>query len=131
MFRNVKVNSDSRLFLFAGAFPPNFIHSLDSAHMMMTSLRCQQEKMVFASVHDSFWTHAQDVDKMNRFCREEFIALHKMPILEDLKKHFDGKFAGLSLSKKDNGRKVAQFDDLPDHGDFNIDDVLESVYFFS
>ena len=48
-----------------GGFPPNFVHSLDSSHMMMTSLRCQKEGITYASVHDSFWTHACDVDKMN------------------------------------------------------------------
>ena len=26
----------------SSAFPPNFIHSLDSCHMMMTALRCRQ-----------------------------------------------------------------------------------------
>jgi len=49
-----------------GGFPPNFVHSLDSAHMMMTSLRCQANQMTYASVHDSFWTHAIDVEKMNQ-----------------------------------------------------------------
>ena len=78
-----------------GGFPPNFVHSLDSTHMMMTSLRCEQEKMTFASVHDSFWTHACDVDKLNVFCREEFVHLHELPILDDLKKHFEKKFSGL------------------------------------
>ena len=53
-----------------GGFPPNFVHSLDSTHMMLTSLRCEQANMIFASVHDSFWTHALDVDKMNKVRKE-------------------------------------------------------------
>jgi DNA-directed RNA polymerase len=40
------------------AFPPNYIHSIDSTHMMMTALQCAQEGLVFAGVHDSYWTHA-------------------------------------------------------------------------
>ena len=112
--------------------PPNFIHSLDSTHMMLTALRCQQEKMVFASVHDSFWTHGCDVDKMNRFCREEFIHLHKLPILEDLKKYFEECYSELPLRKPlKDGRTVSKFDDLPKLGAFDIDEVLNSVYFFS
>ncbi|EFJ51345.1 hypothetical protein VOLCADRAFT_47196, partial [Volvox carteri f. nagariensis] len=39
-------------------FPPNYIHSLDSAHMMMTALAVRRAGGVFAAVHDSFWTHA-------------------------------------------------------------------------
>ena len=49
-----------------GAFPPNFVHSLDSTHMMLTALYCQRSGSTFASVHDSFWTHAANVGVMNR-----------------------------------------------------------------
>jgi len=69
-------------------FPPNFIHSLDSSHMMLTSLHLWIEGVTFASVHDCFWTHACNVETMNRVCREQFIALHKFPILENLSAHF-------------------------------------------
>ncbi|KAA0190860.1 DNA-directed RNA polymerase [Fasciolopsis buskii] len=65
------------------AFPPNFIHSLDSCHMMLTALHCLKAGITFASVHDCFWTHAATVDVMNQICREEFIALHSVPILQN------------------------------------------------
>lgn len=48
------------------AFPPNFIHSLDSSHMMLTALFCQREGTTFASIHDCFWTHPCTVDQMNK-----------------------------------------------------------------
>lgn len=48
------------------AFAPNFIHSLDSTHMMLTSLHCREEGITFVSVHDCFWTHACTVDIMNK-----------------------------------------------------------------
>ncbi|THG00335.1 hypothetical protein TEA_030059 [Camellia sinensis var. sinensis] len=48
------------------AFPPNFVHSLDGSHMMMTAVACRDAGLRFAGVHDSFWTHACDVDRMNR-----------------------------------------------------------------
>lgn len=47
------------------AFPPNYVHSLDSTHMMMTSLRMQERRLHFTAVHDSYWTHACDIDIMN------------------------------------------------------------------
>ena len=58
-------------------FPPNFIHSLDSTHMMLTALNCYRAGISFASVHDSYWTHPSDVDLMNRICREQFVRLHR------------------------------------------------------
>lgn len=75
------------------AFPPNFIHSLDSSHMMLTSLHCEKAGLTFISVHDCFWTHACTVPEMNKICREQFVALHSLPILEDLSKHMITKFS--------------------------------------
>uniref|UniRef100_A0A8C9Z114 DNA-directed RNA polymerase n=1 Tax=Sander lucioperca TaxID=283035 RepID=A0A8C9Z114_SANLU len=66
------------------AFPPNFIHSLDSTHMMLTALHCYSAGLTFVSVHDCFWTHALTVDTMNKVCREQFVALHSQPILQEL-----------------------------------------------
>lgn len=66
------------------AFSPNFIHSLDSTHMMLTSLNCERSGLTFVSVHDCFWTHASTVHTMNRICRDQFVLLHSQPILEKL-----------------------------------------------
>lgn len=38
-----------------------------------------------AGVHDSYWTHACDVDEMNRILREKFVELYEAPILENVK----------------------------------------------
>ncbi|CAB4055474.1 POLRMT [Lepeophtheirus salmonis] len=57
-------------------FPPNYIHSLDSSHMMLTSLHLWNSGVTFASVHDCYWTHPITVYKMNESCREQFINLH-------------------------------------------------------
>src|SRR5262249_55194087 len=44
---------------------PNFVHSLDAAHMMLTINRLQREGLHhFAVVHDSYGVHAPDVPKM-------------------------------------------------------------------
>lgn len=39
---------------------------------------------VVAGVHDSYWTHACDVDQMNRILREKFVELYQTPILENV-----------------------------------------------
>ncbi|KAK4786504.1 hypothetical protein SAY86_003193 [Trapa natans] len=66
------------------AFPPNFVHSLDGSHMMMTAVACKKAGLNFAGVHDSYWTHACDVEKMNRILREKFVELYDAPILENV-----------------------------------------------
>ena len=75
------------------AFPPNFIHSLDSSHMMLTSLHCEREGLTFVSVHDCFWTHACTVPQLNKICREQFVALHSQSILEDLSQFLKDKYS--------------------------------------
>lgn len=41
-----------------------------------------------AGVHDSFWTHACDVDTMNQILRKQFVELYEIPILENVRKHY-------------------------------------------
>ncbi len=48
------------------ALPPNFVHSLDATHMLMTCLQMKNHNKTFAAVHDSFWTHPCDVEDMNK-----------------------------------------------------------------
>ena len=69
----------------ASAFPPNFIHSLDATHMLLTALECHRGGLTFASVHDSYWTHACDIDTMSDFIRETFVTLHSNDILMKLR----------------------------------------------
>jgi DNA-directed RNA polymerase, mitochondrial len=78
-------------------FPPNFIHSLDACHMLLTAMACYESGLTFASVHDSFWTHASDVDTMSRLLREQFVALHERPILEDLRAEMIQRYEGFKI----------------------------------
>ncbi|KCV68407.1 hypothetical protein H696_04702 [Fonticula alba] len=78
------------------AFPPNFIHSLDSTHMLMTALSCARdlEKPIqFASVHDSYWTHPSDVDALNHVIRDQFVKLHSQPIMENLRSELLSRYS--------------------------------------
>lgn len=64
------------------AFPPNYVHSLDSSHMLLTALEMDRRGLAFTAVHDSFWTHPCDVDEMNDVLRDCFIDLYKRPLLQ-------------------------------------------------
>lgn len=116
------------------AFPPNFIHSLDSTHMMLTALHCCRAGVTFASVHDCFWTHAITVDTMNKVCREQFVALHSEPILQELSNFLLQKYcSGLptDLKKPDYRRMMLLLAKVPQTGDFDLQKVKESTFFFS
>lgn len=101
------------------AFPPNYIHSIDSSHMMLTAIACKRAGLDFAGVHDSFWTHAGTVDQMNAILRETFIELHSRPLLESLLEEFQAKHPDIT------------FPPLPPRGDLTLDDIRGAKYFFS
>lgn len=72
----------------ATAFPPNYIHSLDATHMLLTAAACNMEGVTFASVHDSYWTHASTVEQMSDKIRDQFIHLHSNDLIGQLRKDF-------------------------------------------
>jgi DNA-directed RNA polymerase len=100
------------------AFPPNFVHSLDSSHMLLTALEMDRRGLTFSAVHDSFWTHACDIDEMNDVLREVFVDLYSQPLLENLKETWESRYPDLT------------FPDLPKRGELNLDEVKKAKYFF-
>lgn len=101
------------------AFPPNYVHSLDSTHMMMTALDMSDRGLAFTAVHDSYWSHAADTDTMAACLREQFISLYSQPLLERLRDSLAARFPTLDLPE------------LPARGSLNLEDVRHSRYFFS
>ncbi|KAJ0166074.1 DNA-directed RNA polymerase, mitochondrial [Colletotrichum tanaceti] len=89
------------------AFPPNFIHSLDATHMLLSALECHELGLDFAAVHDSFWTHACDVDTMNRVLRDAFIRIHEEDVVGRLAAEFEARYRGsIYLAKINHGTAV-------------------------
>lgn len=101
------------------AFPPNFVHSLDATHMFMTALDCKKKGIDFASVHDSYWTHAGTLEVMNASLREQFIELYSQPILEELRESLVMRFPNVT------------FPPVPKRGNLDLQSVRDSKYFFA
>jgi len=100
------------------AFPPNYIHSLDSSHMLMTALEMDRRGLAFSAVHDSFWTHACDIDEMNEALRDSFIELYSKPLLQDLKDSWELRYPEV------------EFPDIPELGNLDLNEVKSATYFF-
>lgn len=90
-------------------FPPNFIHSLDASHMLLSALQCHELGLSFAAVHDSFWTHATDIDAMNGVIREAFIQIHEEDVVGRLAAEFEARHKGsIYLAHIDPSTPVAK-----------------------
>jgi len=93
------------------AFPPNFVHSLDATHMLLSALKCDELGLTFAAVHDSFWTHASDIGTMNGVLRDAFIKIHSEDVIGRLAAEFEARYRGCIYlsqihSKSPVGKKI-------------------------
>lgn len=61
----------------ASAAAPNRVHGTDAAHAMLTSARCAAEGIEFGSIHDDFFVHACNIDRLNVLLREEFLRIYE------------------------------------------------------
>ncbi|KAJ5952609.1 uncharacterized protein N7479_011022 [Penicillium vulpinum] len=75
------------------AFPPNFIHSLDATHMILSANACHEAGLTFSAVHDSFWTHAADIDQMNLILRDAFVRMHSDDVVGRLGAEFKVRYS--------------------------------------
>lgn len=100
-------------------FPPNFVHSLDSSHMLLTAIEMERRGLTFTAVHDSYWTHAADVDVMNKALRRCFLDLYSEPVLEQLRESFELRHPHI------------EFPEVPTRGTLDIRKVIDATYFFS
>ncbi len=80
--------------------PPNFIHSLDATHMLLSALKCDELGLSFAAVHDSFWTHASDIDTMSNVLRDSFIRIHSEDVIGRLAAEFATRYKGCIYAAK-------------------------------
>jgi DNA-directed RNA polymerase len=105
----------------AKGLSPNYIHSLDASHLMMTVNALAQRGVTdIVTIHDSFATHANDVDLLSLTLREAFIALHKKEILSEQYDFWHEVFGVEQI-------KISYVDKRG----FNLEDVLKSEYFFA
>lgn len=100
------------------AFPPNYVHSLDASHMFLTALEMDRRGLTFSAVHDSFWTHACDIDEMNEALRDCFVDLYERPLLETLKENWELRYPSIT------------FPDIPERGNLDLKEVKSAKYFF-
>lgn len=107
------------------AVAPNFVHSMDAAHLMMTVNRLAEAGVTksFAVIHDSFGVHAADVDDMHAVIREEFINLyegHEVLI----------EFYRESLLRLP-GDVWPEVESPPEAGTYDIQEVRDADFFFA
>ena len=93
-----------------GAMAPNFVHSIDAAHLREVVRECDHE---LVTVHDSIGSHAANFFTTARVIREAFVEVHSYNALDNL--------------CQTNGVRTPKFRS----GDYSPVEALESTYIFS
>lgn len=102
---------------------PNYIHSMDSASMMLTVNKCYSKGIKdFCMIHDSYGTHATNVEDLSISLREVFVEIFEENWLEKFRDDI------CQLLSEKNKKKVKP---IPEFGKLQINEILKSKYFFA
>lgn len=110
----------------ASGVAPNFVHSLDSAHLMATvNLGMENELIDWACIHDSFGVHACDVDTLHACIRESFIEQYTPDVLGHFREDIVETLAEVRPDL------VPDIPPVPPQGTLELAAVRDSAYFFA
>jgi DNA-directed RNA polymerase len=102
------------------AIPPNFIHSIDAAHMMLTINECLANGITqFSMIHDSFGCPCSDIPIMRKAINEKFYEIHQENLLEQ----FQQDLSNIVLKQPLPGA-------APVRGSLDMRGVLNAPYLF-
>lgn len=109
----------------ASSIAPNFIHSLDAAHLMAVANACREEGInALAVIHDSFGTHAAHTSALSRILRQTFLAQYSG---NPLQAFYEEAKRGLASDPK----LQSQVPPPPSLGGFDLQEVLKAPYMFA
>jgi len=102
---------------------PNYVHSMDAAHMMLSINKCYKVGLrAFSMVHDSYGCLAADMEILSFLLREAFCEMYSVDVLnvfrEDLLDQIPEKLQD-------------KLPELPDFGSLDLRGVEQSEYFFA
>lgn len=108
----------------ASSVAPNFVHSCDAAHLMLTVARGAQAGIgSFAVIHDSFGTHAADSDTLFRVVREAMVEMYsEVDVITQFRD---------DAAQQVGEELAAEFPKVPKKGDLDLNLILESAYCFA
>lgn len=104
---------------------PNFIHSLDAAHMQATVGLCLDAGVTdLCLIHDSYGTHAANVPILANRLRVAFVNQYSKDVLGEFLAGIKGQLAG-------HPKLIAKLPELPVKGTLDLSKVMASDYFFA
>ena len=107
----------------ASGISPNFVHSLDAAHLMSTVCLCLDHGVTeFAMIHDSYGSHAGDAELLSWCLRRAFVDQYNGDVLRDFRNQLEDQLPP---------ELATELPPLPPMGGLDLEQVMHSRYFFA
>jgi DNA-directed RNA polymerase len=108
----------------ANAISPNFVHSMDATHLMMSVCYATDNGVSdFAVIHDSFGTHAANVNMLGACLREAFVDLYsETDVLSDFREQ---------IIRQVDPEHAGDVPPVPEKGTLDLNEVRGSDFFFA
>lgn len=100
------------------AAAPNFIHNCDATHVVLAGNACEDAGIALNCIHDDFETHISSMGQLHSILKTTFVELHTEDLLDRL----------LTQNEERTCRDMKLV--LPNKGELNLEDVLDSTYIF-
>ena len=104
----------------------NLVHSMDAAHLVM-SINALPEGQPFGVVHDCFQVRPGDAPQTFDVLLQELVRLYETDPLRQFHDHLSRLYQWALLQEGESG----SLPPLPEYGDLDLEDVIESNYAFS
>lgn len=99
--------------------PPNVVHSCDASHLQITTVRMGQAGIKdFSMIHDSYGCPMAHVGLMRDILRQAIVDMYADNYLERWRQSVE-RYSGLKMP------------DPPELGEFDLNEILKSEFFFS
>lgn len=112
---------------------PNYIHSLDAMHLLLTCFKCREHGIPFVAVHDSFWSYPKDADQLGVILRQEFFDLHSKDLLkvlhEDMTKTISDSFHLVWIKRAENKKLCSAINKCRNIGKEPTQKALNSILY--
>lgn len=104
------------------AIAPNFIHSLDSSHLLKSVLYAKEAGIEdFLLIHDSFSTHACRTSEYQRLIKQSFVDMYEQ----------NDVFTDFYERVKGSLNNIEKLPLMPQRGQLDLQETLKSDYAFS
>jgi len=128
IFNRINYNTqENNLSRHKSSIAANFVHSYDACHLINTVNKCEEFGITnLATIHDSYGTTCNNIEEMKVILKNEFVKIYNDNVLDKFRNDL---LNNVPIQYRNKLDKLLPH--INRYNDYNINDILNSKYFFS